>query len=693
MAELLLEIFSEEVPARMQLKAREQLAKVFLEQIQKNNIEASKVNAYVSVRRLVLHADNIYVKESGDQEIRGPRVDAPQPAIDGFLKKYAKSMADLQKIETDKGTFYCIINKASSINLDEVLLNIINDIIRNFNWPKSMKWSVNTDTWVRPIRSIICLFDGKVLPVSYAGIKAGRISYGHRFMSENSFDVRYFVDYAENLKKRFVMLDFEEKMHFIWSEMKKVSSDLGYSLQEDKRLLEEVSGLVEWPLILVGSFDKSFLKVPAEIIESTMKSNQRYFPLYNKEGALTNYFIIVSNGSHQASQTIIKGNEKVISARLADAKYFYETDLAINLSEMVNDLKRLTFHEKLGNMYEKAERLSNLSLYIAMWVPFADLEKVEVAARLAKADLVSNVVSEFPELQGLMGAVYSHAQGYAAQVSDAIHEHYLPIGPDSSCPNQPESVVVSLADKIDNIVGFFSIDEQPTSSKDPYALRRAALGIIRIILENNINLPLRVVLDTAFSLYADKHVKNGDEGFVSKHKRVVDEIVEFIIDRFKYMKKQSIKRHDTFDAVLAKANKENLADVNARISILEEVANDARFKPVLAAINRAISILESIQDVKTVKISESLLEKNEEKHLYFTINDIKDDVAEFYKNKDYFKMFEILTELTHPVNNFFDNVIVNDDREEVRNNRIAIIRNLENLVKEFADFAIINVRD
>ncbi|MBN9542928.1 MAG: glycine--tRNA ligase subunit beta [Alphaproteobacteria bacterium] len=691
MSELLLEIFGEEIPARMQLKAKEQLKTLFSEQIAKQNIEAKKIDTYVSSRRLVLHAENISVKETGDQEIRGPRTDANQNAIDGFLKKYGKQLEDLQKISTDKGEFFCIINKASNIDLNEVLTNIINGIIRNFNWSKSMKWSVYSDTWVRPIRSIVCLYDGKVLPVSYCGVKAGRTSQGHRFISEGTFEVRYFADYAENLKKRFVYLNFEEKMQFIWQEMQRVASDMALIIHEDKRLLEEVAGLVEWPLILVGNFSHEYLKVPPQIIESTMKSNQRYFPLYNKNDELTNKFIIVSNSDYHASQNIIKGNEKVISARLADAKFFFEQDLSVKLEDRVQDLSRLTFHEKLGNMFEKSERLSNLALYLAMWVPFSNLEKVETAARLAKADLTTNAVSEFPELQGLMGSIYAHIQGNHEEVCEAIYSHYLPLGPDTECPKNPESIAVALSDKIDTIVGFFSIGEIPTSSKDPYALRRAALGIIRIILENNLQVPLKVVLDTAFSLYPAKYFKDKEEGICEKHKRVVDEIYAFILDRFKFLKKQEIKRQDVFDAVMTKVSTENLSDLNHRIKLLESVANDVRFKPMLVALNRAISILSSMPKVKEVKLDTALFEKEEENALYYAVQDIKDEVAEHFKNKEYFRMFELLTDLTHPINRFFDGVIVNDDRENIKLNRVALIRSVSNLVKDFADFALLNL--
>ncbi|MBN8828819.1 MAG: glycine--tRNA ligase subunit beta [Sphingobacteriia bacterium] len=696
MAELLLEILSEEIPSRMQLNAREQLKKVFTEGLTKNNLSATKIQSFVSTRRLVLFAEKIEVSSNANLEVKGPKTDALVQAVEGFARKYNKEISDLEKRQTEKGEFYFLVNKISSQQILEVLTNLINDILLNFTWPKSMRWSNNSKSWVRPIRNILCLYDGKILPVNFENIKANRQSIGHRFLSDGWFEVRYFVDYSENLKKRFVILDFEEKLKYIESEILKIAEENNLVCKSDNKLLEEVAGLVEWPSVLLGKFKSEFLNVPEPILTITMKTHQRYFPLYKKNGDLSNYFIAVANSDQKASKTIIQGNEKVLAARLSDAQFFFEQDIKNKLLNNIPKLSRITFHAKLGNMQEKVERLSKLALFIAMWVPFANLEKVEKAANLAKADLMTYIVQEFPELQGLMGKIYAELEGYDKEVYEAIQTHYLPLGPESQLPEIPEAITVSLADKIDNIVGFFSIDEIPTSSKDPYALRRAALGIIRIIIQHNIQIPLKIVLDTSFTLYPSHYFKNNEvkENVVKKHRRVVEEIIEFIFERFKYYKKLQGIRQDVFDAVMALTDSDNLATINNKIVLLEKLLADGSKQQILIALNRVESILYANEDDKhSLKVNEKLFENTFESDLFELINDIKNDALKYLKYQKYEKLFEVISVLVNPINQFFDNVIVNDERPEIRKNRLALLQNIQELTKGLANFSMLNFRN
>src|SRR5947199_9168944 len=513
MPDLLLELFSEEIPARMQAKAADDLRRMVTDKLVAEGLVYEGAKAFATPRRLALTVHGIPARQSDlKEERRGPRVGGPDAAIQGFLKATGLAKIEDAKIQTDpkKGDFYiALIEKPGRATID-VLAEILPVIVRTFPWPKSMRWGERSAksgslSWVRPLHSIIATFgpeteEPDVVKFSVDGIEAGQTTFGHRFMAPAAIPVRRFEDYEAKLKAAKVVLDPQARKDIILADAKQLAFAQGFELVEDQVLLDEVAGLVEWPVVLMGTFDQEFLSIPGEVIRATMRNNQKCFVVSDpKTGKLTNKFILTANiEASDGGKTIVAGNERVIRARLSDAKFFYETDLKTRLEDRLPKFDSIVFHEKLGTQGERIKRIERLAAEIAPLVG-ADVEKTKRAARLAKADLLTEVVGEFPELQGLMGKYYALAQGEDPSVAAASEEHYKPQGPNDRVPTDPVSVAVALADKIDTLVGFWAIDEKPTGSKDPYALRRAALGVIRIVLERRIKISLREIVENHFA--------------------------------------------------------------------------------------------------------------------------------------------------------------------------------------------------
>src|SRR5215210_26598 len=497
MPDLLLEFFSEEIPARMQQRAAEDLRKLVTDRLVDAGLVYEGAKAFATPRRLALAVQGVSATQPDvREEKKGPRVGAPEKAVQGFLKSVGLASLDQAKVQKDnKGDFYVAVIEKAGRPAIKVIAEIVPEVVRNFPWPKSMRWGSGELRWVRPLHAIVATFgmeteEPEIVPFSVDGIAAGDTTFGHRFLAPGAISVRRLDDYVPKLEKAKVVLDPARRQEIILADAKNLAFAQGYELVEDPALLTEVAGLVEWPVVLMGSFDPEFLKIPPEVIRTTIRANQKCFVLATSAGALANKFILVSNTeASDGGKAIVAGNERVIRARLSDAKFFYETDLKIKLEDRLEKFKNIVFHEKLGTQAERIERIERLAAELAPLVG-ADVEKTKRAARLAKADLLTEVVGEFPELQGLMGKYYALKQGEDASVAAASEEHYKPLGPNDRVPTDPVSVAVALADKIDTLVGFWAIDEKPTGSKDPYALRRAALGVIRIVLEQNIRLPL-----------------------------------------------------------------------------------------------------------------------------------------------------------------------------------------------------------
>src|SRR6187455_301667 len=509
MPDLLLELFSEEIPARMQAKAADDLRRMVTDKLVAEGLVYEGAKAFATPRRLALTVHGIPVRQSDlKEERRGPRVGGPDAAIQGFLKATGLARIEDAKIQTDpkKGDFYiALIEKPGRATID-VLADILPVIICTFPWPKSMRWGERSAksgslSWVRPLHSIIATFgleteEPDVVKFSVDGIEAGQTTFGHRFMAPAAIWVRRFEDYEAKLKAAKVVLDAQARKDIILADAKELAFAQGFELVEDQVLADEVAGLVEWPVVLMGSFDPEFLSIPGEVIRATIRNNQKCFVVSDpKTGKLTNKFILTANiEASDGGKAIIAGNERVIRARLSDAKFFYETDLKTRLEDRLPKFEQIVFHEKLGTQGERIKRIERLAAEIAPLVG-ADVAKATRAAHLAKADLLTEVVGEFPEVQGLMGKYYALAQGEGASVAAACEEHYKPQGPNDRVPTDPISIAVALADKVDTLVGFWAIDEKPTGSKDPYALRRAALGVIRLVLENRLPLSPRGIAE------------------------------------------------------------------------------------------------------------------------------------------------------------------------------------------------------
>jgi glycyl-tRNA synthetase beta chain len=501
MPDLLLEFFSEEIPARMQPRAAEDLKKLVTDKLVDAGLLYEGAKAFATPRRLALAVQGVPATQPDvREEKKGPRVGAPEKAVQGFLKSAGLTSLDQAKVQKDaKGDFYVAVIEKAGRPAIEVIAEIVPEVVRNFPWPKSMRWGAGALRWVRPLHAIVATFgmeteEPEIVPFSVDGIAAGDTTYGHRFLAPGAISVRRLDDYVRKLEKAKVVLDPARRQEIILADAKNLAFAQGYELVEDPALLTEVAGLVEWPVVLMGAFDPEFLKIPPEVIRTTIRANQKCFVLRTSDGTLTNKFILVANTeASDGGKAIVAGNERVIRARLSDAKFFYETDLKTKLEDRLEKFKNIVFHEKLGTQAERIERIERLAAELAPLVG-ADPEKTKRAARLAKADLLTEVVGEFPELQGLMGKYYALAQGEDESVARVSEEHYKPLGPGDRAPTDPVSVAVALADKIDTLVGFWAIDEKPTGSKDPYALRRAALGIVRLVLDNQIKLPLKDVL-------------------------------------------------------------------------------------------------------------------------------------------------------------------------------------------------------
>ena len=666
MPELLIELFSEEIPAGMQLKAAADLRQMVTNALVEAGLTYEGAQAHGGARRLVLSVEGLDAKAADiNEERKGPRVDAPQAAIEGFLKSTGLGLGQLKVQDDKKGQFYlAVIRRAGRIAI-EIIADVVPDTIRKFPWPKSMRWGSGSLRWVRPLHSIVCTFDGEVVPFEIDGIHSSNITHGHRFMGAQNIEVRRFEDYAQKLHHNFVVVDAVARIETIRTEARNLAFAQGLELIEDEGLLKETAGLVEWPVVLMGSFDESFLQVPPEVIATSIKNHQKCFALRNAStGKLANRYLLVSNlVAKDGGKTIVAGNNKVIAARLSDAKFFWDQDRKVKLEEWAKKLDAITFHARLGNQGERVARIETLAAEIAKTIG-ADPEKAKLAARLAKADLVTGMVGEFPELQGLMGRYYALDQHVDPDVADAIRDHYKPVGPTDSIPVSGVGQAVALADKLDTLNGFWSIDEKPTGSKDPYALRRSALGVIRIILDKNLRLPLTFC---------------------------GDDLIAFFADRLKVHLKEQGKRHDLIDAVFALGNQNDLLMVTKRVEALSNFLETEDGRNLLAGVKRASNILriEEKKDGKSFDgdVNISQLIKGEEKALHTAITQALGQVRRALREEDFAGAMTALAKLRVPVDAFFEGVTVNDKDATFRENRLRLLNHIRAATAEVADFS------
>jgi glycyl-tRNA synthetase beta chain len=725
MPDLLLELFSEEIPARMQAQAAEDLRRLVTNALVDRSLTYEGAAAFSTPRRLALHIAGLPARQPDTrEEKKGPRVGAPEAAIQGFLKSAGFASLDQAKIEKDpkKGEFYvAVIERAGAATLD-VLAEILPGIIKSFPWPKSMRWgaaSSRTDSlrWVRPLHSILASFGPEtetpeVVRFSVDGIEAGTKSFGHRFMAPGEIVVRRFDDYVPALERGKVVLDPARRRNIILHDAKNLAMAQGLELIEDEKLLEETAGLVEWPVVLMGSFDERFLAVPPEVIRTTIRVNQKCFVLRRHDGALANRFVLVSNiEAPDHGATIVAGNERPIAARLSDAKFFYETDLKTKLEDRLPKLDQIVFHEKLGTQGERVKRIAALARELAP-ITGADPDKAERAAKLAKADLVSEMVGEFPELQGLMGRYYAQAQGEDASVAAAVEEHYKPQGPSDRVPSDPVSIAVALADKFDTLVGFWAIDEKPTGSKDPYALRRAALGVIRLILENELRARLEFVLDETELAWrrtspgvCDRFWK-GEPAQRGAGSTKHPSLISFFIDRLKVYLRDRGARYDLIDAALgaialassevtrehASPLQDDLLMITRKVEALSKFLDSEDGRNLLAGFRRAVNILK-IEEKKDgvgaydAHHAPNLRIEPQEHKLAAAIARAREETSEHLAKEDFEGAMHALSKLRAPVDAFFDDVTVNADNKDLRLNRLRLLNELRVAMLSVADFS------
>ena len=753
MPDLLLELFSEEIPARMQAKAAEDLRRMVTDKLVDAGLVYEGAKAFATPRRLALTVHGIPARQPDlKQERKGPRVGGAEAAIAGFLKATGLNSIDEAKIQRDpKGDFYIALTEKPGKPAIDVLAEILPMVVRTFPWPKQMRWgeaSIKSSalTWVRPLHSIVATFgieteEPEIVKFDLPGVSVGQTTRGHRFLAPGEIEVRRFDDYVAKLQHAKVVLDPERRKEIILADARQLTFAQGFELVEDPALLDEVSGLVEWPVVLMGSFDADFLSIPDEVIRATIRANQKCFVVRDpKTEKLTNKFILTANiEASDGGAAIIAGNERVIRARLSDAKFFYDTDLKTKLEDRLSKFDQIVFHEKLGTQAERVKRIERLAGEIAPLVG-ADPAKTKRAAQLAKADLLTEVVGEFPELQGLMGKYYALAQGEDASVAAASEDHWKPQGAGDNVPNDPVSIAVGLADKLDTLVGFWAIDEKPTGSKDPFALRRAALGIIRLLLDQSIKLPISSFF---LNVGAEKHIRlrplvvsvdeairrfNKANGFktqaiVDWEKRLnqfddigrssisdveaamrfqqteplkfelalVSDLLAFFADRLKVQLRDQGARHDLVDAVFALGGQDDLLMVVRRVEALGKFLDSDDGKNLLAGTKRASNIL-AIEEKKDKRSFDgapdaALFKLDEEKALAKAIAEVGPEASAAVAKEDFAGAMAAMAKLRPAVDAFFDKVKVNDDDAAVRENRLKLLNEIRAATRAVADFS------
>jgi glycyl-tRNA synthetase beta chain len=680
MPDLLLEFLSEEIPARMQARAAEDLRKLVTDRLVAEGLTYEGARAFVTPRRLALTIHGLPTKQPDvKEEKKGPRVGAPENAVAGFLKAAGLTSINQAKVQPDKkGDFYIAVLDRPGRNAVDVIKDVLHATIATFPWPKSMRWGAQSAkpgslSWVRPLHSIVATFgpeteEPEIVPLDIDGIKGGDETCGHRFMAPAPFKVRHFDDYMARLEKAKVVLDPARRADIILTDAKNLAFAQGLELVDDEGLVAEVAGLVEWPVTLMGSFDKAFLAIPDEVIRATIRNNQKCFVLRDPQTAkLVNKFILVANEeASDGGKSIVAGNERVIRARLSDAKFFYETDLKRRLEDRLPKFEQIVFHEKLGTQAERITRIVALAGKLAPLVS-ADVAKTERAAQLCKADLLTDVVGEFPELQGLMGRYYAEAQDEDEAVAHACEDHYKPKGPDDLVPSDPVSIAVALADKIDTLTGFWKIDEKPTGSKDPYALRRAALGVIRVVLDNSLRLGL------------------------TKISGVSADLLSFFADRLKVQLREQGARHDLVDAVFALEGQDDLLMIVRRVDALGKFLDTDDGKNLLAGYKRATNIIriEEKKDKRdyTGAPDAKRYQLPEEKALAEAVDVARKEAAAAIGKEDFAAAMRAMAKLRPRVDAFFDKVTVNVDDKALRENRLKLLNEIREATRAVADFS------
>ena len=732
MPDLLIELFSEEIPARMQARAAEDLKRLVTEGLVEAGLTYTSAGAFHTPRRLALTVEGMQSESPATREERkGPRVDAPEQALEGFLRSTGLTKDQLEARDDKKGQVWFAVLEKPGRPASDIVAEVLEAAIRDFPWPKSMRWGSGNLKWVRPLHSIICILHDEagtsVVPLEVDGIVAGDRTQGHRFMAPGPITVQSFADYEAKLKRAHVILSPKERAEKIWHDATQMAFAQGLEIVPDKGLLAEVAGLVEWPVVLMGDIGGAYMELPSEVLQTSMKEHQKFFSVRNQADRIVRFVTVANRETEDHGATILAGNEKVLNARLADAKFFWENDLRIattDITRWTDKLADVTFHRQLGSQAERIDRIAALARKLAPMVG-ADPDDAETAARIAKADLSSEMVFEFPELQGVMGEYYAQAAELSDEIAAVAKEHYQPLGPSDAVPASPLSVTVALADKIDTLTGFWAIDEKPTGSKDPFALRRAALGVIRLILERELRLRLDHVIDAQLLRHEidvtdqkEKGILNavlqeiaqhgvfssavravidqieGDapdwvEAVIKRSPDVSDDLLAFLHDRLKVFLRDQGIRHDVIDACLAMPNKDDLALLVKRAAALQGFLSTEDGENLTQGFKRAHNILKQAEEQDGVEYSfgpdAKLAETEEERALFTALDAAEGDIGPAMRREDFGAAMTAMSRLRAPIDAFFETVQVNSDNTVLRRNRLNLLHRISAICLSVAD--------
>ena len=679
MAELLLELYSEEIPPRLQIGARSQLKQLIENAFKEDNINYKNLSVYSSPTRLTLHIKELAEKiKITSKEVKGPKVGSPDQILKGFVKAKNVTEKDLFAKETEKGKFYYIKTIPKTILVEDLLTKTLPKALNSISWKKSMKWSDYSMMWGRPLRSIFAKFNNKKIDFKFNHLETTNEIIIEQDLMFKTKKINNFKEYLTFLKTHEIIIDHKEREEIILKRISSISKSKDYKENLNLQLIEEVVNIVEDPNILLVNFNKGYLKIPQEIIISTLEKHQRYFPIFDRRDRLTNNFFVVANKKDE-KKLITDGNKRVVEARLADAKFFWNKDRSKNLIKQIVNLKSVTFYEKLGTIYDKTQRLRQLAGLLSDDLNI-NKEKVQVAASISKSDLCSDLVGEYPELQGVMGKYFALAQGFEDEVANSISDHYLPTGLTSPLPKKPFSYSISIVDKIDTLVGFFLIDEKPTSSKDPFALRRAAIGLLRIIIENKLVFKLRDLISYSIRLYKE-------QGVEIKNERTEQEVLDFIKERMRNVLKLKNIKSDIIEASLSSHAGDNFLDLYKKTLLVNKYKNKDIGLNAISSYKRAANILDKAGKGIAGRPDAVLFRKDEEKILHEKINEIRKAFTVKDDNKDYESLLIRLSEIKESTDNFFDNVVVNDENHNIKNNRLELLKMFCNTFDNFIDFS------
>ena len=683
MAELFIELFSEEIPARLQIDARQKIKQMLEERMQKKEIKFDSSKSFSTPKRLVFIIDGVPEKiEQKKKVLKGPKVGAPQVALEGFIRSHKLDSKDIFKKNIEKGEFYFANVKPKIISLLDEFELIIPEVLQSYSWKKSMKWADYDLSWGRPLKSVIAIFSNKIVNFNFFHLKSHNLTFLDDINSGGQRKISNYKSYLNVLKSQKIVLDQAKRKKIIIKRFNNICNSKKLKNHFNERLIEEVVNLVEKPNVIIGKFDTIYLKIPQEILILTMQQHQKYFPLFDTDGKLTNLFLFVANLSDKRGY-IKTGNQRVIEARLSDAKFFWDKNKTQSLVKQVSKLKNLTFFGELGTLYDKTQRLRKLASLISDHLNI-NKEKVEIAASICKADLVSDLVAEFPELQGTMGKYFAIEQGFEKDISSAISDHYLPSGLNNSVPKMPIGVTVSIADKIDTLIGFFGINEKPTSSKDPFALRRTAIGLLRIITENKLTIQLKDLVNYSTAVYREQNIKFSNDS-------TIKDVLIFLRERLKNLLKDKKIRNDIIEAVESSHTGSDFLALYKKCIVMNKNISKDICKNIIGTYKRASNIVD--QELKgqkrniTGQPESYLFKKDEEKYLFDKINEIRKHFASIEKRESYDETLKILAEAKPATDNFFDNVIVNDENLDIKKNRLELLQMFCKTYNNFIDFS------